>query len=71
MVGTMRTIWAVGPAVGPRSGTRPRGRELGLWMAGVPVYVFMKWRELRAEVTHAAEVVTAPSDGESPLGLTA
>jgi hypothetical protein len=40
-------------------------------MAGVPVYVFMKWRGLRAEETHAAEVVTALSDGKSPLGLTA
>jgi hypothetical protein len=71
MAGTMRTIWAVGPAIGPRSDTRPRGCELGLWMAGVPVYVFMKWRGLRAEETHAAEVVTALSDGKSPLGLTA
>jgi hypothetical protein len=38
------TIWAVGPAIGPRSATRPLGREQCLWMAGVPVYVFMKWR---------------------------
>ena len=33
--------------------------------------VFIKWRGLRAEGTDAAEIVTAPSDGESPLGLTA
>ena len=71
MVGTMWTTWAVGPAIGPRSGTRSRGHELGLWIAGVPVHVFMKWRGPRPEETHAAVVVTAPSDGESPLGLTA
>ena len=40
-------------------------------MAGLPVCVFMKWRGLRAEETHASEAVTAPSDGESPPGLTA
>jgi basic amino acid/polyamine antiporter, APA family len=42
-----------------------------LRMAGVPVYVLMKWRGLRADETHAAEVVTTSSDGEPPLGLTA
>jgi hypothetical protein len=34
-------------------------------------FVFIKWWGLRAEGTDAAEIVTAPSDGESPLGLTA
>jgi hypothetical protein len=33
--------------------------------------VFIKWRGLRAEGTDAAEIVTTPSDGEPPLGLTA
>jgi hypothetical protein len=40
-------------------------------LAGVPVYVFMKWRGARAEPTEVAAIATAPSDGEQPLGLTA
>jgi hypothetical protein len=31
----------------------------------------MKWRGARSEPTEAAEVATAPSDGERQLGMTA
>jgi APA family basic amino acid/polyamine antiporter len=56
-------------------------RGFMLLMAGVPVYVFMKWRGHRAEpaaeadtpaeAATAADLATTPSDGEQPLGLTA
>jgi APA family basic amino acid/polyamine antiporter len=50
-------------------------RGFMLLMAGVPVYVFMKWRghraEPAAEAATAADLATTPSDGEQPLGLTA
>ncbi len=47
-------------------------RGFMLLMAGVPVYVFMKWRGLRAEpAATAADLATTPSDAEQPLGLTA
>ena len=40
-------------------------------MAGVPVYVFMKWRGLRSAAPATAAPVTPPSDGDVPLGLSA
>jgi APA family basic amino acid/polyamine antiporter len=46
-------------------------RGFMLLLAGVPVYVFMKWRGARAEPTEAAEVAAPPGEGEQPLGLTA
>jgi hypothetical protein len=46
---------------------RPRARSLDGRRAGISVH---EVAGLRAEETHAAEVVTAPADNESPLGLT-
>jgi APA family basic amino acid/polyamine antiporter len=60
------SVWTI-----TASGYQVVFRGFMLLMAGVPVYVLMKWRGLRAEETLAAEVVTTPSDGGPPLGLTA
>jgi len=46
-------------------------RGFMLLMAGIPVYVFMKWRGTRAADTTTSEVVAPPSDGEEPIRLTA
>jgi APA family basic amino acid/polyamine antiporter len=60
------SLWAIAG-----SGYQVVFRGFMLLLAGVPVYVFMKWRGARAEPTEAAAIATAPSDGEQPLGLTA
>jgi basic amino acid/polyamine antiporter, APA family len=46
-------------------------RGFMLLLAGVPVYVFMKWRGAQAPGTEAAQFATPPPEGEQPLGLTA
>jgi APA family basic amino acid/polyamine antiporter len=46
-------------------------RGFMLLMAGVPIYVFMKWRGIRAQGGAAAGEAAPPSEGEQPLGLTA
>jgi hypothetical protein len=64
MIGSVAySLWTIAG-----SGYQVVFRGFMLLMAGVPVYVFMKWRGLRAEESRAAEVVTPPSDGEPSLG---
>jgi APA family basic amino acid/polyamine antiporter len=60
------SLWAIAG-----SGYQVVFRGFMLLMAGVPVYVFMKWRGLRSTAPEAAAPVTPPADEEVPLGLSA
>jgi basic amino acid/polyamine antiporter, APA family len=60
------SLWAIAG-----SGYQVVFRGFMLLMAGVPVYVFMKWRGLRSTAPEAAAPLTPPADGEVPLGLSA
>ena len=46
-------------------------RGFMLLMAGLPVYVFTKWRGLRSTAPEEAVPVAPLADGEVPLGLSA